>query len=71
MVYKMFPDIVYSFVFSSPCLAATEGRESAKRVAFSNAAQPKLKPYRTDWVGEGFSQMGKRLLTKGTASAVP
>jgi hypothetical protein len=59
-VYKMSPDIVYSFVFSSPCLAAAEAR-----------AQPTLQPYRTDWVGEGFSQMGKRLLTKGTASAVP
>jgi hypothetical protein len=38
---------------------------------FSKAAQPTLQPCRTDWVGEGASQMGKRLLTKGTASAVP
>jgi hypothetical protein len=30
-----------------------------------------LQPCRTDWVGDGFSQMGKRLSTKGTASAVP
>jgi hypothetical protein len=54
MVYKMSPDIVYSFVFSSSCLAA---------------ADASAVPHRLGWWG--FSQMGKRLLTKGTASAVP
>jgi hypothetical protein len=40
---------------------------------FSKAAQPTLGPSRTDWVEEGSTQMGKRLLTeklvslKGTA----
>jgi hypothetical protein len=33
--------------------------------------QPTLQPYHIDGVGVGFSQMEKRLLTKGTASAVP
>jgi hypothetical protein len=66
MVYRMSPDIVYILAFSSPCLAAAEGRESGKRVAFSKAVQPTLQPCRTGWVGEGISQMGKRLLTKGT-----
>jgi hypothetical protein len=30
-----------------------------------------FKPCHTDSVGEGFRQMGKRHLTKGTGSAVP
>jgi len=55
MIYKMSPDIVYSFIF----------------FAVYAWPQPTLQPYHIDGVGVGFSQMEKRLLTKGTASAVP
>jgi hypothetical protein len=47
------------------------GSLSPKGKRLSKAAQPTLQPWPHGCVGEGISQMGKRLLTKGTGLAVP
>jgi hypothetical protein len=56
MVYRMSPDIVYSFGLAVPYRTVTDDG---------------FNPCHTDSGSEGFRQMGKRLLTKGTGSAVP